>query len=442
MTPHQSYVQGCTEIALLQQTIGDYFDDIAERHADNWAVISYAEHKRLTWAELQRQVDQLAIGLLSTGLRKGDYVALWAPNGTDWLRVQLACAKSGLILLSVDPYTTMSVLRAQLNAVSAKALLLPPLSQYIDTLTQLLPELLTPRENWLQTATIPSLRHVIVLDEATDASKTLPEAVTRLSTLNDMGASAESTVLSLFAKDLSPNTPCAVHIKLDDPREPTATTLSHHALLNNAYFAANNLGLSDADKICVSPQQAARSPSLNLAYLSHGSTLLYPDANADIASLLALLQNEQCTYLSLSAEQWQALLHHAQQTQNEVNTHTWRPLISGALPATTPAQTGGHQLITAYGADDSIPFSFSHRPQPTDHKAGLIAGRALPHVEAKIIDEHGLTVPVGQQGQLCLRAYHSTDALSDTSALDHEGWLHTQQQALIDENGCCYLIAS
>ena len=134
------------------------------------------------------------------------------------------------------------------------------------------------------------------------------------------------------------------------------------------------------------------------------------------------------------------MLHHAQQTQNEVNTHTWRPLISGALPATTPAQTGGHQLITAYGADDSIPFSFSHRPQPTDHKAGLIAGRALPHVEAKIIDEHGLTVPVGQQGQLCLRAYHSTDALSDTSALDHEGWLHTQQQALIDENGCCYLI--
>ena len=442
MTPHQSYVQGCTEIALLQQTIGDYFDDIAERHADNWAVISYAEHKRLTWAELQRQVDQLAIGLLSTGLRKGDYVALWAPNGTDWLRVQLACAKSGLILLSVDPYTTMSVLRAQLNAVSAKALLLPPHSPHIDTLTQLLPELLTPRENWLQTANIPSLRHVIVLDETTDTSQALPEAITRLSTLNDMGASAESTVLSLFAKDLSPDTPCAVHLKFENQHEPTATTLSHHALLNNAYFAANNLGLSDADKICVSPQQAARSPSLNLAYLSHGSTLLYPEPNADAASLLTLLQNEQCTYLSLNAEQWQALLHHAQQIQDKANAHTWRPLISDALPATTHLRTSGHQPLTIYGADGSIPFSFSHRPQPTDQTTGLIAGRVLPHVEAKIIDEHGLTVPVGQQGQLCLRANHITEALSDAAAFDDESWLHTQQQALIDEGGCCYLITS
>src|SRR5690606_26993679 len=183
----------------LQQTIGEYFDHIADLHADELAVISIAENKRVTWAELQRQVNQLAIGLLSTGLRKGDYVALWAPNGVDWLLVQLACAKSGLILLSLDPSIAMSVVRSQLNTVSAKALILAPHPQCIDTLTQLLPELLTPHKSWLQTAAIPSLRHVIVLNETTEAPHAIPEGITRLSSLSDMGAAAESTVLSLFA---------------------------------------------------------------------------------------------------------------------------------------------------------------------------------------------------------------------------------------------------
>ena len=45
------------------------------------------------------QVDQLAAGLISRGLTKGDRLAIWLPNSRDWILTQFAAAQIGLILV-------------------------------------------------------------------------------------------------------------------------------------------------------------------------------------------------------------------------------------------------------------------------------------------------------------------------------------------------------
>ncbi len=62
-----------------------------------------ASGRRWTWAELDRDVDALARGLMAAGLGKGDRVGIWAPNCAEWTLVQYATAKAGIVLVNVNP---------------------------------------------------------------------------------------------------------------------------------------------------------------------------------------------------------------------------------------------------------------------------------------------------------------------------------------------------
>src|SRR4051812_22224933 len=103
MSTQLSSARGEVEPRLLEETIGTSFARTAERYAEREALVEVATGRRWTWAELERDVEALARGLIAAGLQKGDRLGIWAPNCAEWTLVQYATAKVGVILVNVNP---------------------------------------------------------------------------------------------------------------------------------------------------------------------------------------------------------------------------------------------------------------------------------------------------------------------------------------------------
>ena len=99
----ESYAAGETTPALIEETIGANLERTVAAYADREALVEAASGRRWTWAELNRDVDAFARGLMGAGIAKGDRVGIWAPNCAEWVIVQFATAKVGAILVNVNP---------------------------------------------------------------------------------------------------------------------------------------------------------------------------------------------------------------------------------------------------------------------------------------------------------------------------------------------------
>src|SRR5919106_828233 len=99
----RSYASGVATRPLIGETIGENLEHTVARFGDREALVVRHQDVRLTYAELDEQVNALARGLLGAGLRKGDRVGIWAPNCAEWVLVQYATAKAGIILVNINP---------------------------------------------------------------------------------------------------------------------------------------------------------------------------------------------------------------------------------------------------------------------------------------------------------------------------------------------------
>ncbi|HEY0296039.1 MAG TPA: AMP-binding protein, partial [Bordetella sp.] len=139
-----SYAAGPTDVPLIEQTIGDFFDAMAARQPQREALICRHEGKRYTYLELQAEASRLASALLATGLAPGDRVGIWSHNNSAWVLMQLATAKAGLILVNINPAYRLTEVEYVLNKVGCKALITATrfkTSDYIGMINTLAPEL-------------------------------------------------------------------------------------------------------------------------------------------------------------------------------------------------------------------------------------------------------------------------------------------------------------
>src|SRR2546425_769608 len=79
-----SYTSGTSDSPLLGLTIGDLFDQSVEKYPENPALISRQQKIRLSYRELQKEVNQCAKGLMHLGLQKGQRIGIWSPNRAEW----------------------------------------------------------------------------------------------------------------------------------------------------------------------------------------------------------------------------------------------------------------------------------------------------------------------------------------------------------------------
>jgi fatty-acyl-CoA synthase len=120
--------------------------------------------RRLTYPEADARVDALAGALLARGVRRGDPVALWLPNSTEWLLVALAAFRIGAVLVPLNtrykPREAAQVLRQS----QATVLVLTDRRWNIDfygAACEIAPELGSNVPGELRSESLPHLRHVI-----------------------------------------------------------------------------------------------------------------------------------------------------------------------------------------------------------------------------------------------------------------------------------------
>ena len=99
------------------------------------------------------------------------------------------------------------------------------------------------------------------------------------------------------------------------------------------------------------------------------------------------------------------------------------------------------EVTICYGMTETSPVSFqSFVDDPTDKRCATV-GRIHPHLEVRIVNESGETLPVGEQGELCTKGYSVMlgywDEPERTAESIRDGWMHTGDLARIDAEGFC-----
>ncbi len=190
----------------------------------------------------------MAAGLLALGLQPGDRVGIWAPNRAEWVILQFAAPKAGLILVNINPAYRLHELEYALNKVRCRALVLPKRfksSRYLEMLAELAPELTACASGHLVAERLPSLREVIVLDEETAAGTF---SWRELVALGDAPAIER---LRVVESELRFDDPVNIQFTSGTTGAPKGATLTHHNIINNGYFIGKAMRLTEQDRLCI-----------------------------------------------------------------------------------------------------------------------------------------------------------------------------------------------
>ena len=415
-----SYRSGASERPLLGETIGATLRRTASKHPDREAMVDVPSGLRWTYASLDADVDRVAAGLLGLGLAKGDRLAVWSPNCPEWVLVQYATARLGLILVTVNPAYRPHELAYVLQQSGAAALvsaLTHKNSDYRAMLEQV-------------RADCPALRTAVFFGDPSW----------------DELLAAPPVDLATYEQQLSFDDPINIQYTSGTTGFPKGATLSHHNIVNNGLFIGELCGYTPEDRICV-PVPFYHCFGMvigNLAALTHAACVVIPAASFDPVAALKAVEQERCTSLYGVPTMFIAELAEG------VAAYDLTSLRTGVMAgATCPVEVmkqvisdmGMAEVAICYGMTETSPVSTQTRATDALELRVSTVGRVHPHVEVKVVDPAtGLVVPEGQPGELCTRGYsvmlgYWQEPDKTTEAIDAAGWMHTGDLATMDAEG-------
>ena len=439
--------QGATDQPLIEQTIGECFDAMVARQPGHEALVSVHQGRRYSYQGLQQASRQLASALLGLGLEPGDRIGIWSHNNAEWVLMQLATAQVGLVLVNINPAYRSAEVEYALNKVDCRALVTMrqfKSSDYLAMLQQLAPEWAHGQPGALESATLPHLRSVIWIDVPGQGDEV--PGMLRFSELMARGRSDDARIARIAAT-LRPTDPINIQFTSGTTGFPKGATLTHRNILNNGYFIGEAMRLSPADRLCIPvPLYHCFGMVLgNLACLTHGSTIVYPNDAFDPLSVLQAVQDERCTGLHGVPTMFIAELDHPRFAEFDLSSLRTGIMAGSPCPIEVMKRVVSDmhlgEITIAYGMTETSPVSCqSSTDTPLDKRVSTV-GQVQPHLEVRIADpETGATLARGQAGELCTRGYsvmqgYWGDEARTREAIDAEGWMHTGDLATMDEQG-------
>ena len=429
-----SHVRGFDDQPLSNACLHELLAQAVQRWPERDAAIFCAEGIRWSWAEFQNQVNVAAAALHALGVRCGDRVGIWSPNRSEWLVTQFATARLGAILVNINPAYRVAELAYALNKASVSVLVSASrfkTSDYLGMLVQL---------GFGKADTqLPTLRHVVRLGPGGHAD------MRDWSTLMAEGHTSLPDAQSLNAHQ-------AINIQFTSGTTgaPKGATLTHHNIVNNAIAVAACMRLSEQDRLCIPvPLYHCFGMVLSvLACTSVGAAMVFPGEGFDPVETLSAVQAERCTALHGVPTMFIAELDHPEFSRFDLSTLRTGIMAGAPCPIEVMRRVQSlmhmREVTIAYGMTETSPVSFqSATDDPLDKRVTTV-GRVLPHLEVRIVDTQGQTVPIGETGELCTRGYSVMQGYWDeperTADTIQDGWMHTGDLATMDAEGYCNIV--
>nr|XP_057905655.1 medium-chain acyl-CoA ligase ACSF2, mitochondrial-like [Doryrhamphus excisus] len=403
-----SYVHGTSTISLLNQTVGQSLEDAAQRWPDREALVFLQNGVRKTFAQFQQDVNKVAAGLLALGLQRGDRLGIWGPNTYEWVLFQFASAKAGIIQVSLNPAYQLKEVEFTLKKVQCKAVVCPSYfktQRFCDMLRELCPEIDMSQAEAIKSSRLPDLRMVIVTDSRQPG----------MLHVDDVFQAAEShhygQLMELHSK-ISCDEAINIQFTSGTTGNPKGVTLSHHNIVNNAYFLGLRAGYNwrPRVKVClpVPLYHCFGSVLGGMCMALHGITLVFPSTAYDSQANLEAIHNERCNFIYGTPTMYTDMV-----SRQDLQKYDFSSVEAGIMAASpcppellakVRANMNMKELMIGYGTTENSPVTFLGFPLDNDELKLHTVGCVMHHVEAKVVDVNtNETVPLGSTGELLIR---------------------------------------
>ena len=422
-----------------KKTFGALPDEAARRWGHREALCH--EDRRWSFTQLQEEVNRTAKGLIRLGVQPGDKVSLWVTNRPEWLFCFYALAKIGAVTVPINTRFRTDDLEYVVRQSDTTTLITVDRSgpvDFLEMVRELCPEIASGNPDDLRPQKFPELKRVLVLGESPyPGTHRWDDVMGETDSVSDMN-------LEQRQQQVDPDGTAIIMYTSGTTGFPKGVMHCHNLLRE----------IEDIDsRIGVTP----RDVSLMYLPLFHvfglvAGTLLFLDSGArmvlttlfDPEEALRLIQQENVTLIHGFDTHFGALADHPdceKTDRRSLRTGIMAAGMASSEPAARKAQrlfcpTVSLWGMTEVGGGAALGFLDS----PEDDRC-LTSGFPLPGYQYKVIDpEIGETVPLGTEGELCVRGYGVMQGYykkpeETAAAIDPEGWLHSGDVATIREDG-------
>src|SRR5690606_34971334 len=431
------------EIELIDYTLGQMLEKWAKEEPNNDFMVYPDRGLRLTYAELNDRVTQMAKGFMEIGVTKGSHVGIWANNVPDWLTIMFATAKIGAVLVTVNTNYKLAELEYIIKNADLHTLCIIDGyrdSDYVSMVFELVPELKNCQRGHLKSARFPELKNVVFVGPQKHRGMyNTPE-------LMALGSQVDDKVLDDAAKTFDCHDVVNMQYTSGTTGFPKGVMLTHHNILNNGNQVGNNMHYTSKDRLllCVPLFHCFGCVLAVCAAVTHGVSMVLVE-DFDALRVLAGIQKEKCTAVYGVPTMFIAELHHPMFEMFDLSTLRTGIMAGALCPVETMKQVMEKMhckdIIIVYGLTETSPGMTTTRVfDPAEIRATTV-GVELPGVEVKIVNpETGEECGPEEHGEICCRGYNVMKGYyknpeATALAIDKDGWLHSGDLAMKTKDG-------
>ncbi|RXY98493.1 AMP-binding protein [Fictibacillus sp. S7] len=414
-------------------TIGKYLEGQAHALASHEAVVYSTLGIRYSYQEFYELTEKVAKGLMALGVRKGDHIAVWATNVPEWILLQFGSARAGAVLVTVNTSYQQNELEYLLKQSDAKALFL--IEGFKDTsYVQMAQTIQAKKEEF------PFLEKLIFMgNEAHDNMLTWEEML-------DAGEAVWDDDLAQREESLHPDDVINMQYTSGTTGFPKGVMLTHNNIMGNAHRLAASMKLTSEDRLCIPVPffHCFGCVIGTLTAVSAGATMV-PVVQFNPKEVLDTVEKEKCTALHGVPTMFIAELNHENFERYDLSSLRTGVMAGSTCPIEVMKSVinkmGMSEITIAYGQTETSPVFTQTVPDDPIEKRVETVGKPHSGVEVKVIDPvTGDLLKAGMQGELCTRGYHVMKGYykmpeATAKAIDSEGWLHTGDLAVMDNDG-------
>lgn len=423
-----AYTHGASSVALLGETIDENLKKTVTKYADQEALICSHQNYRATYKEFYDQVVEVAKGLIALGVKRGERVGVWSPNCYQWTLLQYATAKIGVILVNINPAYRTSELIYVINQSG--------LSVMFSALQ------------------FKSSNYKKMMDDAREFTDTIRKAIFWDESWEHFlkeGKQISDETLRKYEEKVQFDDPVNIQYTSGTTGNPKGVTLSHHNILNNAYFIGLRMNYTHLDRVCI-PVPFYHCFGMvigNLACTVHGATMVVPNDSFDPVKTLETIEKERCTSLYGVPTMFIAELHEMEQKTYDLSSLRTGVMAGSLCPPEimkkVKEQMNMHEITICYGMTETSPVSTQTRIGVPFEKQIYSVGTIHDHLEIKIIDPKTQAIlKRGESGELCTRGYsvmlkYWNSPEATRQVIDEQRWMHSGDLAMMDEDGYLHI---